>query len=166
MRAWSASEINGETIAHELERGRNSAGSPVQNLRRGSYHLVRPGTFATATRVSGRFGAGKPSFATTRLPDELGRHTTGGPFDRAAHQGIGTIDSLRCCPFGLLLRSSQRKRRVRGCNRRVLNSLASSYRRIEYSPRRSASGESSNDSIQIVGRTMSISRQEREIICG
>ena len=101
--------------------------------------------------------------AATRLPDKLGRHFTGGPFHRYAHQGLGTIDSLRCCPFGLLLRSSQRKRRVRGCNRRLLHSFATSDRRIEYPPRRSASGESLNDSIQIVAKGRSFSRQPGEI---
>ena len=100
--------------------------------------------------------------AATRLPDKLGRHFTGGPFHRYAHQGLGTIDSLRCCPFGLLLRSSQRKRRVRGCNRRLLHSFATSDRRIEYPARRSASGESLNDSIQIVAKGRSFSRQQVE----
>jgi hypothetical protein len=136
--AWSACETNGEMIAQELERGRNATGSLVQNLHAG---FVPPEPAnrtswysAIAARVSGRLRVGKPSFATTRLPDKLGRHTTGGPFHRAAHQGIGTIDSLRCCPFGLLLRSSQRKRRVRRCNGRPLHFFATSYRGIEYPP--------------------------------
>ena len=101
---WSACEINGETITHELERGRNATASLVQNLRAG---FVPPEPAnrtswysAIAAGVSGRLRAtGRPSFATTRL---LGRHTTGGPLHRDAHQGLGTIDSLRCCPLGPL----------------------------------------------------------------
>src|ERR1017187_10927139 len=35
LSAWSACEINGETIALKLDRGRNAPGSLVQNLRAG-----------------------------------------------------------------------------------------------------------------------------------
>jgi hypothetical protein len=58
-------EINGETIAMELERGRNATGSLVQNLRAGfvppepSNRTSRHS--ATATRVKGRLRVGKPS---------------------------------------------------------------------------------------------------------
>jgi hypothetical protein len=60
-------------------------------------------------------------------------------------------------------RSSQRKRRVRGRNRRPLQSFATSYRGIEYPPRRLASGESSNDSIPIVEKMMPFRDNQRSL---
>jgi len=63
-RSVGACEINRETIAHELERSPNAAGSLVQNLRAGFVPPEPPnrtsGYFATATRVSGDLGQGSP----------------------------------------------------------------------------------------------------------
>jgi hypothetical protein len=57
-------KINGETIAPELELGRNAIGSLVQNLLAGFVPPEPPNRTsrhsAIATWVSGRFGAGKP----------------------------------------------------------------------------------------------------------
>ena len=49
-----------------------------------------------------------------------------------------------------VVRSSQRKKRVRECRRRLLHSFATNLRRIENPPWRSASGETSKCSIELV----------------
>jgi hypothetical protein len=74
LSAWPACEINGETIAHELERRRNATGSLVQNFRAGFVPLELPNRMswysATTTRVSGRLRVGKPE----PLATGVGRH--------------------------------------------------------------------------------------------
>ena len=106
-----ACEINGETIAHELERRRNATGSLVQNFRAGFVPLELPNRMswysATTTRVSGRLRVGKPEPLATGVRRHRARIVNPDVACELGHEGFSyCVSSLstRCrtdCLFTL-----------------------------------------------------------------